>query len=90
MKMHLAVRAPNEGARILARWIARDFRGDLGRASARLGISGTFLQRMIDGSLEPGMATGIALTKRCGVRARDFNRPALAGWFDADDAKVAA
>lgn len=90
MKMHLMARAPNEGARIIARWVAREFGGNLDSASARVGASGSFLQRMIDGSLEPGMATGHALTKRCGVRARDFNRPAQAGWFDADDAKAAA
>lgn len=90
MKMHLAARAPNEGARLLARWIARDFAGNLEGASARVGASGSFLQRMIDGTMEPGLAMGVALAKRCGVRARDFNRPAEAGWFDGEPVKAVA
>lgn len=88
--MHLGARVPNEGARKIARSIARDFGGDLDRAAARMRTSATFLQRMIDGTMEPGFATGNLLARLCGVRAGDFNRPAEAGWFDGDAARMAA
>ncbi len=81
MKMHLAARAPNEGARRLAQWVAHEHGGDLDRAAARLWVTGAIVQRVIDGEITPGMALGASLFKACGVRARMFNRDALAGWF---------
>ncbi len=81
LKMHLAAHAPNEGARQLAQWVARECGGDLDRAAQRLWITGMGVQRVIDGEITPGTALGTRLRKACGLSARMFNRPALASWF---------
>lgn len=81
MKMHLSARVPNEGARRVAQWVARDHGGDLDRAAARVWVTASILQRVIDGEIAPGLTLGTSLSKACGVKARMFNRPARAGWF---------
>jgi len=81
MKMHLGAHAPSEGARRVAQWVAREHGGDLDRAAARVWVTASIVQRVINGEIEPGTTLGASLSKACGVKARMFKRPARAGWF---------
>lgn len=89
MKLHLSARAPNEGARVLARWVIQSHSGDLVKAAASLsktaaisGCEASFVQRVIDGETTPGLIIGTAMSRLCGVSAGMFSSPAAGGWFD--------
>lgn len=84
-KMHLGARAPSEGARRLAQWIARETLGSLTVAAKIIALPATELQRMIDGDLVPGDEIGAALWGRLKLDRLEFQRPAVAGWFDAPE-----
>lgn len=89
-KMHLAATPPNEGARLLARWIGEEALGSLEVAGKALGIKPAQLQRMIDGDLLPGDELRQPLFFRAGIGRGVFVRPAACGWFDQPaDAKAA-
>lgn len=68
--MHLTARAPNEGARLLARWIA-------------LRLDVVILERLIEGDLIPGDELGRELWNRAGIDRMAFQRRPLCGWFEA-------
>lgn len=86
MKLHLKAKPANEGGRLLARWIMQRHAGDLDRASEKLLVDAGTVQRIVDGEIMPAMLVGACLHRHAGVRARDFNRAALCGWFDDADA----
>ena len=81
MKLHLAAKVPNEGARLVAQWVLGLPRG-LMDARVQLGTGEDRVQRIIAGDMVPGMDVGQRLARRAGVRAHDFHRKPLAGWFD--------
>jgi hypothetical protein len=81
MKLHLTAKVPNEGARLVAQWVLGLPRG-LIDARAQLGTDEDRVQRIISGDMVPGMDVGRRLAVRAGVRARDFNRKPVGGWFD--------
>lgn len=89
-KMHLSARVPSEGARLVAQWVADKHRGDLSAAGQAAWTTGTMIQRVVDGEITPGLQLGAVLHRACGVKARDFNRPARAAWFAVADVQVAA
>ena len=80
-KMHLGAKAPNEGARLLARWIARETRGSTRMAARMLGTDESVVQRLIDGDLIPGDQLGEPLFRIVRVDRLMFQRPAQAAWF---------
>lgn len=84
-KMHLVAIVPNEGARLLARWIGSAVRGDVDAAEQVLGIAADKLDRLLDGSLEPGDELREPLFFRAGIGRGVFSRPARCGWFGTPD-----
>ncbi len=74
---------------MLAQWIAQECGGDLERAASQLYITAMGVQRILDGEITPGLATGARLLKVCGARARMFNREAAGAWFAAPLARAA-
>lgn len=89
-KLHLPAVPANEGARLIARHLLREAGKaragsvDLKPIAAKLGTDAGMLQRIVDGEIEPGLTLGTVLHRAAGVRARDFKRPAVGGWFDAE------
>ncbi len=81
MKLHLTAKVPNEGARLVAQWIM-SLPGGLLDARAQLETGEDRVQRIVDGEMVPGMTVGTRLAARAGVRARDFHRAPVGGWFD--------
>ena len=82
MKMHLPARAPNEGARLLARWVM-GLSGGIAEAAQVMGTGADRVQRMVEGNMVPGLDVGTRLSRRIGVKARDFHAAPAGGWFDA-------
>ncbi len=89
MKLHLPAKAPSEGARRLAQWVMA-LPGGLSEAAAALEISDSYVQRMVEGDMVPGLKTGCNLHRLMGMTARHFNVPARGGWFDRVPFAVAA
>ncbi|SEM88639.1 hypothetical protein SAMN05192583_1405 [Sphingomonas gellani] len=87
-KMHLPARVPNEGARLLAQWIARECHGALGVANLKLCVGMPTLQRLLDGEITPGASLVGPIAERThGCVARlDWQRSPRGGWFDAPSA----
>lgn len=83
-KLHLKARAPNEGARRLARWVMRVHRGDLSAAGKAIRVSVDKLERIVAGEILPGEVLCIPLGIHCDIGGRLWRRPAAGGWFDAD------
>ena len=80
-KMHLPARVPNEGARRLARWIARQTHGRIDLAATALRIDVVVLERLIAGEIIPGDALAGPLWQRTGIDKFLFQRDARFGWF---------
>lgn len=89
-KMHLVARVPNEGARLLARWIGTAVNGNVEVAADVLAIPVERLEGLLDGSLEPGDVFREPLFFRAGIGRGVFSRPARCGWFETPDEKIAA
>lgn len=85
MKLHLTATVPNEGARLVAQWVLGLPQG-LIDARVQLGAGEDRVQRIIAGDMVPGMDVGRRLASRAGVRADDFHRKPVAGWFDRSTA----
>lgn len=81
-KMHLAAQAPNEGARLLARWLARRTEGRVDLAAIALRLDVVILERLIAGEIIPGDVLGRQLWERAGIDRYRFQRPAARHWFD--------
>lgn len=88
-KLHLPAKAPSEGARRLAQWIMA-LPGGLSEAATALDISDSYVQRMVEGDMVPGLKTGSDLHRLMGMTARQFRVPARGGWFDRVSLAVAA
>ncbi|NJR80432.1 hypothetical protein [Sphingomonas corticis] len=82
-KMHLKAHAPNEGARLLARWIARQAYGAVNLAAVALRLDPVILERLLEGDLIPGDELGRELWNRAGIDRMAFQRRPLCGWFEA-------
>lgn len=80
-KLHLSVRPPNEAARRIARWVVTLPEG-LDEAARMIAVPVSYLQRMVEGEMVPGLSAGIRLHRHVGIAARDFRQPAQGGWFD--------
>lgn len=81
-KMHLPARVPNEGARRLARWIARWTNGRVELAAVALRLDPIMLDRLIAGEIIPGDILGGQLWERARIDRYLFQRPAQRPWFD--------
>ena len=92
LKMRLAAKAPNEGARLCAQWIMRECQGCLLVAASRFRTTVTTIERLIAGEITPGeeLVAPVAQVTRDRVKRRDWQRPACGGWFDVPAEQVAA
>lgn len=81
MKLHLTAKVPSEGARRVAQWVVGLPNG-LDEAAKAIGADVVAVQRIITGELVPGLAIGVKLSTRAGIRASDFSRAPMGGWFD--------
>lgn len=80
-KLHLPVRPPHEAARRIARWVVTLPDG-LDEAARMIDVPASYLQRMVEGAMMPGLSAGVRLHRHVGITARDFRQPAKGGWFD--------
>lgn len=89
MKMHLAAKVPNEGARRLAWWIGTRFGGDVDAFADAALISASMTQRLLAGEIVPGtdLAEPIGFASEDFVSRLDWQRPAIAGWFAVPPAR---
>lgn len=83
-KMHLPVRVPNEGARLLAQRIMKDCRGCLFVASTAMRMPTATLQRLVDGEVVPGevLVGDVARVTKQAISRRDWRRAPRGGWFE--------
>jgi len=82
MRLHLAAKVPNEGARLTGRWVS-GLRGGLEAAAKKLKTEPAFVQRLIEEGMAPvDDVIGRKLGRLAGVHHDDFERPARGWWFD--------
>lgn len=88
LQLHLPVKVPNEGARLLARRIMAAYRGNLPFAARCMKVPPLTLQCLVDGSLVPGaeLIRDVARATKDGIGRLDWRSEPAGGWFDADRA----
>ncbi len=83
--MHLRATPPNEGARLLARWIAGQGPGALDRFAAAIGHDVATVDRLLSGEIAPGLTLRhrVWLASEGAVGHYPWTNKAEGGWFDA-------
>jgi hypothetical protein len=87
MRVHLAARVPNEGARRLVRWMMRE-RVPMTALAERAGVSAAMIVRMIEDGLVPASGTIERIAGMTGGFVRGWTKPARGWWFSGQPGAI--